>query len=496
MNMKVNGKKLFKRSKTPPSEALSEDGIKKLFEGCSDIHFKRLHFNEKECLLIYCIGMIDSRLLNEKVIPELEHFFREYELSYLNDVSHLDILRLQDVTKIASKEDLIGTVFSGYGVFYFCHSDIVIGVNMESKPQRQPEESRLEVSIKGARDNFIEDIAVNMALIRKRLPTNSLRSEDFFVGRRSKTAVKVLYVDDIASKEMLDELKNRIKSIDTDAIYSGHQFMTLVDDKVSFLPTHDYSGRPDWVVRALVTGRISILIDGIPYAIIVPVNFLLLVKSPEDTEYSALYGSFSRSIRLMGSLMAAFLPGFWVALVAFHPSQMPLSLLATVVESRKGVPLPPAMEAIMMLLLFELFREAGLRLPIAVGQTLSVVGGLIIGDAAIRAGLTSPSMLVIIAASSVATFTLVNQSLVGIVSLIRLYILIISSFFGFFGFFISAFSVVIYLSNIRTFGVPYMQVATRISLADFVKSFFQMPVIYQRKRPDMLNVKDETRRGK
>ncbi|VEF47740.1 spore germination protein XA [Bacillus freudenreichii] len=496
MSWEKNRKELFKRRNTTPLLSLSEHDVEHLFEDCSDIHFKKLHFNEKESLLVYCIGIIDSKYLNERVIPELEYFFRHHDISYLTDISNLDMLHLQDVKKISSKEELIELVFSGYGVFYFNHSDILLGINMESKPQRQPEESSLEISIKGARDNFIEDITVNMALIRKRLPTNSLRSEEFSVGERSKTAVKVIYIDDIADKKMLQELKERIKTIDIDAIYSGHQFMTLLDNKVSFLPTHDYSGRPDWVVKALVTGRIAILIDGIPYAVIVPVNFLLLVKSPEDTEYSALYGSFSRLIRLMGSFMAALLPGFWVAITSFHSSQMPLTLLATVVESRKGIPLPSALEAILMLLFFELFREAGLRLPIAVGQTLSVVGGLIIGDAAIRAGLTSPSMLVVIAASSVATFTLVNQSLVGVVSLIRLYILIMSSFFGFFGFFLSAFSVVLYMANIRTFGVPYLQVATRISFSDFIKSFFQMPVIFQKYRPNMINSKDKTRRGK
>lgn len=496
MGRKVNKNELFKDSKNSPSITLDENGIEDLFENCSDIHFKKLHFREKECLLLYCIGMIDLHYLNDQVIPELEKFICHYDLTYLKNTSKLDVLHLQDVKKIHTKEELIKSVFSGFGVLYFNHSDLLLGVNMESKPQRKPEESSLEVSIKGARDNFIEDIAVNMALIRKRLPTNSLRSEEFSVGKRSKTAIKVVYMYDIADKNMLEEIIERIKSIDIDAIYSGHQLMTLIDQKVSFLPTHDYSGRPDWIVKALVTGRIALLIDGIPYAVIVPVNFLLLVKSPEDTEYSSLYGSFSRSIRLMGSFMAAFLPGFWVAITSFHPSQMPLSLLATVVESRKGIPLPSALEAILMLLLFELFREAGLRLPIAVGQTLSVVGGLIIGDAAIRAGLTSPSMLVVIAASSVATFTLVNQSLVGIVSLIRLYILIMSSFFGFFGFFLSAFSVVLYMANIRTFGVPYLQMATRISFSDFIKSFFQMPVIFQKYRPNMINSKDKTRKGK
>ncbi len=426
-------------SKQTEHSEITERNIRRLFENCSDIQFHKLQFQQHRCLLLCCVSMVDLVFLNEQVIPTLDQFIQENGIASLAQQSKMEKLHLQNVKLLFTKEELITAIFSGYGIFYFKDSQLLVAIDIAEKPNRQPEDSNMEMTIKGPRDNLIEDISVNMALIRKRLPTNSLRSEETIVGKRSKTKVKVVYLDDVADQEILTELKQRIDAIDVDAIYSGQQLMQFIQGRITLFPKHDYSARPDWIVRSLLSGRIIVLIDNIPYALILPANFLLLLKSPEDLEYPTLYSSFGRVIRLMSILMATFLPGFWVAITAFHPNQMPISLLATVVESRKGIPLPTALEAIVTLTLFELFREAGLRLPVTIGQTLSVVGGLIIGDAAIRAGLSSPSMLVVIAASFVATFTLVNQSLVAVVSLVRLFVLIVSSFFGFFGFFLICF---------------------------------------------------------
>ncbi len=182
-----------------------------------------------------------------------------------------------------------------------------------------------------------------------------------------------------------------------------------------------------------------ILVDGGSYATILPVNLFLLFKTIEDNEYPTLYGSFERLLRIIGVLLGTLLPAFWLALTTFHQDQLPLLLLSKVVESRTGLPLPSFLEMLIMLIMFELFREAGLRLPEAIGGTLSVVGGLIIGDAAIRSGITSPSMVVVIATSTVATFTLLNQSFVGAVSLLRFSSIIATAIFGLFGFFMSLF---------------------------------------------------------
>ena len=324
-----------------------------------------------------------------------------------------------------------------------------------------------------------------MALIRKRLRTNTLMSETFELGKRTKTKVAILYIEDIANKEIFQQIKGKLLDTETDGVFSGTQLEELLNDNAySLFPRHAYTGRPDFAVETLLNGRFVLLIDGVAYAYITPINLFYLLKSAEDKETTFIYTSFERMMRIAGLFIAAFLPGLWVALTAFHQNQLPLTFLATVVESRRGVPLPTSLEAILMLLIFEIFREAGMRLPMAIGQTLSVIGGLIIGDAAIRAGLTSPAMLVVVAGSTIATFTLINQSLIGTVSLIRFFVIILVSFFGFFGFFVSIFFVGIYMAKIRTFGIPYLDFAENMYLGNFLKSTSRLP---EQKRASTLN---------
>lgn len=360
-------------------------------------------------------------------------------------------------------------------------------------PNRNPEETRMEMVIKGPRDNFIEDVSVNIALIRKRLPTNSLCVEKFVLGERSKTSVAILYFDDIANKEILSEIKKELNKVDTDIVFSGDLLMEHIIKSGMLFPRTDYTGRPDHAIQSLVRGRFLILVEGVAYVVITPVNLFLLLKSGEDNENTIIFSSFERILRVFSILIGLLLPAFWLALTTFHQNQMPLQLLATIVQLNTGLPLPSAIEMLLMLLMFELFREAGLRLPSAIGGTISVVGGLIIGDAAIRAGVTSPAMIVIIAISTIATFTLINQSLVTAVSVLRICFIVATAFFGLFGFFMSLYFTLFYLTNIRTFGVPYMNISSDLNWSTIKKSLFRLSPKNYSKRPNMLDPLDKTR---
>ncbi|MBM7649754.1 hypothetical protein JOC78_002738 [Bacillus ectoiniformans] len=479
---------------SPSHKQMNEERIRSLFEKCEDVQYSFLQYKQETVTLVYCNGLVSNDILFQVVPAQLEKFFDKLEGEISED--SIKYLQLPSVELLKTEDQAISDIFAGKLILLFNSIELVITIDMADRPERQPEQSNIEVSVKGPRDSFVENISVNHALIRKRLRTASLVSEAFQVGRRSKTKVSILYMDDITDKELLQKFKQKIQSIDIDGLYSGTQLEELINDGTfSIFPRHAYTGRPDFAVESLLNGRLVILIDGVAYAYITPVNLSYLIKSAEDKENNYLYTSFERLLRVAGILVAAFLPGFWVALTAFHQNQLPLNLLATVIESRRGVPFPTAMEAILVLLLFELFREAGLRLPLAVGQTLSVIGGLIIGDAAIRAGLTSPAMLVVIAGSTVATFTLTNQSLIGTVSLIRFFVISLVSLFGFFGFFISLFIVGTFLAKIRTFGVPYLELATRINLKNILQAIFLLPARKNNTRADALNPSDPDKQG-
>lgn len=471
---------------------MEEQEIRGLFAKCQDVQFRDVLFHGYPILFVYCPGMINSEIFNTTIFEQLDLFFGQNP-KLTPDIVQQE-LHVPDLQWITNKDQAIGDVFSGKLLLVFKQEKWVVSTDIANLPQRNPEETKAEASIKGPRDDFIEDIAVNVALIRKRLRTDTLCYEQVEIGRRTRTKVGILYMDDIVDKEVLQQIQDRIRAIDIDGIYSGNQLYELINENpYPFFPKYQYTGRPDFAVQSLLSGRFLLVMDGVSYVMITPTTLFFLLKTGDDMEYTFAYNSFERIMRVSGLVAATLLPGFWVALTAFHQNQIPLTLLATVVEARRGVPLPSGLEAILMLILFELFREAGMRLPLAIGQTLSVVGGLIIGDASIRAGLTSPAMLVIIGASTVATFTLANQSLVGTITLLRFFVLLFSSALGFFGYFLSVYFIFLYVANIRSFGVPYLGIATRIDVVNILKALFRFPAQKFFSRVKALNPRDSTR---
>lgn len=476
----------------PAEKKIDLKTLQHLFRHSADVIFQEYSFNEHKVHFLTCDAMVDQQLLNDVIVHRVQLVCENLNEESLEEAL-IAKLHIPEIKKVENEKEAISFIYKGYLLLYFEEDNLLFSSNICKKPNRNPEESRMEVLIKGPRDNFIEDISVNIALIRKRLPTNSLCVEKVELGKRSKTVVAILYFDDIASKDILNEIKEQLNKVDTDIVFSGEYLMEQVNKSSKIFPRTDYTGRPDFAIQALVRGRFIILVDGVSYAVITPVNLFLLLKSGEDTEYPVAFSSFERILRITGILIGVLLPAFWLALTTFHQNQLPFQLLTTVVQSNTGLPLPSALEMLLMLVMFELFREAGLRLPTVIGGTISVVGGLIIGDAAIRAGLTSPAMIVIIAISTISTFTLVNQSLVSAVSITRVLFILITSVFGLFGFFMALYFLVLYLSNIRVFGVPYMNIASDLSWSTIKKSLFRLSPKQYRKRPNVLDPQDQTR---
>lgn len=276
---------------------------------------------------------------------------------------------------------------------------------------------------------------------------------------------------------------------------STNQLEELIGDKrFSLFPLFAYTGRPDFAANSLLNGRFVILLDGVPTVIIGPGNLMFLLNTSEDNVTTPIFVIFQRLLRFMGISLAIYLPGFWTALLSFHPGEIPFTLLGTVVLSRQGVPLPVPLEMFIMVGLFEIFKEAGMRLPLAIGQTLSVVGGLIIGQSAVNAGLFTPGSLVVAAISVIAAFTLVNQNLSGTVTLLRFIVLATSSVLGLFGFIASLFLLLTYVANLKTFGIPYLTPLSPPTM-DIFKVLIPNGWKQFKKRAGLVKPKDDTPRG-
>ncbi|MED3993006.1 spore germination protein [Priestia aryabhattai] len=465
---------------------LTKDDLCHLFEPLSDVQISPKHFTLKginqEILLIYAKGMVDSQLIYEFVLPRiLDVFSHGQTLNLQNLGQFLEVKEIEYSSTL--RENLSSAIFSGQLLLFNCETGRLYAVNVAKLPQRSVDESNMEVSIRGPRDGFVESIEVNIALIRQRLKTVSLATKSYTLGTRSNTTVTLLYMKDIIDPDILETIKSRLNQINTDVINSSYQVEELLYDRTfSFFPLLDYSGRPDYVAQSLNQGRFAILIDGSPSCLIGPVNLELIIKSPEDNQLSFFYASISRTLRLSALVTTILLPGFWTALTSYQPDQIPFPLLATVSVSRQGLPLSGPLELFIMLVFFELFKEAGIRLPKSVGQTVAVLGGLIVGDAAIRAGLTSPSTLVIGAVTVISSYTLVNQNVAGNILIVRFFIFGLSSFLGLYGFFIGVFFMFIYLASLESFGYPYMVGFQVLNRGDLIKSFLKSPFKFLKER--------------
>lgn len=476
---------------------IDERYIKNLFRHSTDVSVEKQHLygnnNKEQILIIYCNGLIEHKLLINSILPDIQNKYYRDGLKGVDNINCSERITLRK-HEINVDNTLQEKVFNGYTAILI--TETLYFFNTSSPPKRSPEESHTEVSLRGPRDAFVEDLSTNIALVRKRLKSNSFVTKSFTLGKRSQTQVRLVYITDIQNKKVIKEVTHRLKNIDIDIVNSDNQLLALLGgSNYSLFPLMRSVSRPDGVVSSLVRGRFAIFIDNVPNVLVAPANLGVILHTAEDEHTPYFYASFELLLRLLGLMLSLFLPAFWVSLSAFNVDQIPLPLLATISSSRLGIPFNTAVEVILMISLFELFREAGVRLPKAVGQTVAVVGGLIIGDAAIRAGLTSPTMLVITAITVISTFTLGSQVLYGTVSIIRLFSILLSSVLGMFGFFISIYLTLGYLAKLESFGIPYLSPVSPYVKNDFSKSLLKYPVAQQDERAKILDTNDTDRQG-
>ncbi|MBU8732158.1 spore germination protein [Cytobacillus pseudoceanisediminis] len=468
---------------------IKAEKLKQQFSKSGDF-VSNVHAAEKDELeIFYFDTLADTKYLDQYILPKL---------AAEKDGTAKDKLRTlfqADLVTEKSIDDLSLLLFDGN--FLFLADQHLLSIKAANLPKRQPEESALETSIRGPKDGFVEDLQTNISLIRRRLNTSTLCVEKYTIGKRSKTKVALMYIEDIIDQRVLEEIHKRMGKVELDILTSIHELDSLIRDRpFSIFPSLDYTGRPDFIVQALNQGRFAILVEGNPTVTFAPVSLLLQTKSPEDHYINYAFVSLERIIRMIGITVSGFLPGVWIAFSAFNIEQIPYLMVATISVSRFGLPLSAPIEMFIILLLFELFNEAGIRLPRAIGQTVAVLGGLIVGDAAIRAGLTSPTMLVVSAITYISSFTLVNQSLSSAITIVRFIVIIVSTFLGLFGVIVCYILTVLYLSTLSSFGVPYLSSIAPISWRESVKAFLMLPVQFYKSRASATSPEDPTRGDK
>ncbi len=335
-------------------------------------------------------------------------------------------------------------------------------------------EPESETVLRGPREGFVESIRANTALIRRRIRSPNLWIESVTVGSLTKTEVAFAYIKGLVGEEVLGELRSRLDSIDIDGVLESGLIEEFIRDApYSPFPTIFRTERPDRVAANILEGRVAVFTSGTPFVLVLPANFLMFLQSPDDYNEVWPIGSFIRLLRMLSFLASIFLPGIYVAVLNFHPELLPTSLLLTIQQSREGVPFPLVVELIIMEVAFEVLREAGIRLPKAIGSAMSIVGALILGQAAIQAGIVSPGVVIIVAFTAIASFTSPTFSQAITARMLRFIVIFLGAILGLLGIQFAFLATIIHLVSLRSFGLPYMAPFGPLILQDLKDAFYR-----------------------
>lgn len=463
--------------------------IKELFNNSSDLvlyEFKTL--SNDMALVAYINGFIDKEALNQHILEPLMNNLK----SSLDIKSTVSISEIEETNNI---DDIISAITYGNVILFHEGLEICYIFNLASYEKRSVAESQNEQVLKGPKEAFVEDINVNKTLIRRKIRNNNLVFEDFVFGQETNTKVSIVYIDGIANEDILAELKARLKKIKIDAILDISYIEEYIDDAPkSMINTVFNTEKPDVVAAKILEGRIGILCDGSPSVSTLPNFFIENLMVPEDYYVKPSHGTYLRIIRTVSFFVSITLAGAYIALTNFHQEMIPTELLISMARQREGVPLPSFLEAIFMILFFELLKEAGLRLPKPVGQTATIVGGLVIGQAAVEAGLVSAVMVIIVSASGITEF--VNPQLKQMIMMYRLFIFLLAASFGLYGIVCGMLILTFHLVSVRSFGVPYLYPIApydKEGMKDFIR---RAPIEEFNYRPKYISSKYSKRRSK
>lgn len=462
------------------SEVLEENiaAFREMFGDDSTLirrHFQPLRSKVPRCCLFCIDGMVDSALINDHIIRPVTLL----EAKPADENAMADFLQQQVLQTVEAKQEtdiaaLVRSMLYGDSVLLIDGSQQALLLGTKNFMKRGITEPGGETVLKGPREGFVEPILHNLALIRRKLRTTDLKFENFTLGESTKTECCICYLDSVVDRSVLAILRDRIKKISFDGILDSNYVAEMVrDHRYSIFRTTGSTERPDVVAAKLLEGRIALFVDGSPVAVTVPYIFLEHFQSSEDYYVEYTFAGINRFLRMAGFFAAVSVLPIYLSLVTFHQAFMPLPLILSIAKARQDVPFPILVESLLLLLAFDILREAGVRTPSNLGQTLSVVGGLVIGQAAVDARLVSVPVLIIVATSGICA--LIAPKLKAAIVLCRLVLMVLGAAFGFYGYLLGMLGVIILLSEQTSFGVCYLSSLPLATGSNAEDSVFRTP---------------------
>lgn len=476
---------------------LTAENIARAFGGAADFQQRTVWLGgdrEKEITVFAVAGMVRTERANDYVLRPLAQDAALAELSQEAAFERLAQGGIYNLTvaEIKTLDEAVSQLIDGTLVLLFPGLGRALGCAAATEEKRSVSDPENEPAVKGAMDSFVESGRTNTSLVRRRLRSPFLRVEEEVVGRQSRTPVDLLYIKDIAREETVEAVRQKLADMDIDGLLAaGNLEEYLVEELDTAFPLVFSTQRPDRFCANLLAGRVGIIADGIPLGFLLPGTFSLFFAAEQDRTDNWIVAGCLTALRYAALLLSLFLPAVYVAAVLFHPEMIPLALAKSIIAAEEGVPFGALFEVIMLLLAFEVIQEAGLRLPGNLGQTVSILGGLVVGSAAVEAKIVSPAILIVVAVAGIAGYTIPSQGMAGGVRLWRLGLAVAGGTGGFLGIVLVTAVLVGHLAGLVSFGVPYLTpFASRRGEQVEGHAVFRVPLRRVKLRPEAMGSKN------
>ncbi|MCZ0874553.1 spore germination protein [Peribacillus frigoritolerans] len=471
-----------------------------------DVHFREFNIGRTgiRSIIIYADGLSDKEIIDKHIMTSL---MVDFSAEYKQDLPYIkgsiskefiknEVLSISEVEEVGSIKGLASKVLTGSTALLIDGLVDALILGTTKIKTRTVEEPVSEALVRGPRIGFTESLVDNTSFLRSSGEIENLSLVQFQVGKQSRKDLVVAYIKDIVDPELVQEVENRIKKIDIDNVpESGYVEQLIEDNYLSPFPQVQNTERPDRVIAALMEGRVAILLDGTPFALIVPVTLSMMLQSPEDYYERWIPGTFIRLLRYLTVVLALFTPSLYIAFISFHSGLIPTKLAVSIIGTRSGVPFPALIEALFMEISIEILREAGLRLPKPIGPAMGIVGGLIIGEAAVQAGIVSPVLVIVVALTAISSFSIPHYSIGITLRILRFPAMICAATFGLYGVILFFLLMTSHLVKLKSFGVPYMSPAVPYRLSEWKDLMVRMPLMMMKRRPKMMHTKNPIRKG-
>ncbi|MFH5184024.1 spore germination protein [Paenibacillus sp. TAB 01] len=457
--------------------------LQSIYTECPDIVFRPFVIHgKKQAALIYFEGLSNCEEMNENVLAPLmsENSADIQEIKGIVEQR----LSIAKVNYVQAVDECVKHISLGYTLLLIDGFDQGILLALMKFEKRSVEEPTAESVVRGPREGFTETLYVNTSILRRKIRSPLMKFKTLKIGRYTQTDVSIAYILGLAEEQLLEEVRNRLMRIDIDGVMDSGNIEEFIED-ASFSPFPQIisTERPDVAASALLEGRVVILTEGSPFALIAPVTIFSLMQASEDYYERFLLGTVIRWMRFLLLGVSLMLPSIYVALLAFHQEMIPTTLLISIAASREQIPFPAIVEALLMEITFEALREAGIRLPKQIGSAVSIVGALIIGDAAVSAGLVSPPMVMVVAFTGIASFTSGRYNAAGAFRILRFPLIILAGSLGLLGVMWGLILIVIHLCTLRSFGVPYLSGLAPGMRNEWKDMLVRAPIWSLKKRP-------------